>query len=90
MGYIRKGSIPSLIAGTSVSALYLTAGYLLKNNMEYGIHTALGTSTLLFVAGINRLLTVKGGIRKPVPIMLTVIGGFSTYYYAAKYSEFYR
>lgn len=71
-----------------MAAIFATAGYLLKNNMEYGIHTALAGSTIMLVAGVSR--GVSTSIVKPVPIMLTILGGFSTYYYAGKYSEFYR
>ncbi|KAG7831420.1 hypothetical protein KL920_000940 [Ogataea angusta] len=78
--------MPSLIAGVSMSALYFTAGYLLKNNMEYGIHTALATSAVLCGAGISRSL--KAGF-KPVPASLTVLGAVSSAYYAYKYTQFY-
>ncbi|GMF64462.1 unnamed protein product [[Candida] boidinii] len=87
MAYSRKRSVPSLVGGLTVGTLYAVAGYLLKENMEYGIHTALGASTILFMAGVSR--GVKTKFKAPVPIMLIVLGGFSTYYYAGKYSEFY-
>ncbi|QOU18285.1 DEBR0S2_20010g1_1 [Brettanomyces bruxellensis] len=87
MGYARKGSLPSLISGTAISALYLTAGYLLHENKEYGIHTALLASSLTLFAGLGRAFQV--GIKKPVPFFLTTLGAVSTYYYAKKYSEFY-
>ncbi|KAG7867188.1 hypothetical protein KL918_002627 [Ogataea parapolymorpha] len=66
MGFARKRSMPSLIAGVSMSALYFTAGYLLKNNMEWGIHTALATSAVLCGAGISRSLKVGF---KPMPLL---------------------
>ncbi|ESX00984.1 putative membrane protein [Ogataea parapolymorpha DL-1] len=86
MGFARKRSMPSLIAGVSMSALYFTAGYLLKNNMEWGIHTALATSAVLCGAGISRSLKVGF---KPVPASLTVLGAASSAYYAYKYTQFY-
>ncbi len=86
MGYAKKGSVPSLVAGTSFSALYFVAGYLLKNNLEYGIHTALATSSALFVAGLARGIKTRF---KPVPLALTLLGAASTAYYAKKYTEFY-
>ncbi|CCE82927.1 Piso0_002690 [Millerozyma farinosa CBS 7064] len=87
MGYARKGSLPSLIAGGTFSILYGVAGYLLKQNADYGLELALGTSSMLLVAGISRGAPTR--FKKPVPIILTVLGGLSTTYYAKKYSEFY-
>ncbi|QPG75860.1 hypothetical protein FOA43_003244 [Brettanomyces nanus] len=86
-GYARKGSLPSLIAGTAISTLYFGAGYLLHNNREYGIHTALLASSLTLFAGISRAF--KSSIKKPVPLTLTTIGAVATAFYAKKYSEFY-
>ncbi|KAI0461796.1 hypothetical protein LJB42_004870 [Komagataella kurtzmanii] len=86
-GLARKGSLPSLIAGVTFSAIYAGAGYLLKNNMEYGVQTALGASTLMFIAGINRGIVSR--YKKPVPIVLTILGAASTLYYTKKYEEFY-
>ncbi|ODV84063.1 hypothetical protein CANARDRAFT_9059 [[Candida] arabinofermentans NRRL YB-2248] len=87
MGYAKKKSLPSLVAGTSISALYFFAGYLLKENKEYGIHTALATSAVLAGAGISR--SSKTGFKKPVPLMLALLGLTSTGYYAYKYNQFY-
>lgn len=87
VGYIRKGSIPSLIAGSAISILYGSAGYLLKQNADYGLELALGTSAVLLVAGLGRAVPTK--FKKPLPLVLTVLGGTSTAYYWKKYKEFY-
>ncbi|CUM62872.1 uncharacterized protein PRCAT00000431001 [Priceomyces carsonii] len=87
MGYARKGSIPSLIAGTSFAILYGGAGYLLKKNADYGLELALGTSTFLLVAGLGRAIPTQ--FKKPLPVGLVVLGGLSTFYYGKKYNEFY-
>mmetsp|Transcript_8036 Transcript_8036/g.7976 ORF Transcript_8036/g.7976 Transcript_8036/m.7976 type:complete len:105 (-) Transcript_8036:345-659(-) len=87
MGYVRKGSLPSLIAGGTISILYGTAGYLLKQNADYGLEIALGTSTTLLVAGLGRAIPTK--FKKPLPLVLLVLGGLSTGYYTKKYNEFY-
>ncbi|KAH3666612.1 hypothetical protein WICMUC_005596 [Wickerhamomyces mucosus] len=86
-GYISKRSIPSLVAGITFSAVYGYAGYLLKNNSDYGLELALGSSGLLLAAGIARGIPV--GFKKPVPIILTTLGGLGSFYYAKKYNEFY-
>ncbi|KAK9451270.1 transmembrane proteins 14C-domain-containing protein [Limtongia smithiae] len=85
MGYMRKGSLPSLMGGLGVGALYGVGGYLLKQNMDYGIQVSLGASLLLTFAGAPRAIK----LRKPLPIALTTIGLVTSAYYAKKYSEFY-
>ncbi|EDK45074.1 hypothetical protein PVL30_002749 [Lodderomyces elongisporus] len=87
MGYVRKGSLPSLIAGTAVSVLYGYSGYLLKQNANYGIELALGTSSILLVAGLAR--AIPTGFQKPVPLILLLLGSVSTGYYFKKYNDFY-
>lgn len=87
IGYFRKGSVPSLVAGLTLGALYGYSGYLLKNNADWGLELALGCSSTLLVAGIGRAIPTR--FRKPVPLMLVVLGGLSTVYYTKKYNEFY-
>lgn len=87
MAYFRRGSLPSLVAGTTLGVVYATAGYLLKNNADWGLELAVGASSTLFAAGLAR--SVSTGFVKPVPLMLVVLGGVSTAYYAKKYNEFY-
>lgn len=87
MGYARKGSVPSLVAGTTFAVLYGTAGYLLKQNADWGLELALGTSLTLLVAGAGRAIPTQ--FHKPLPVLLVLLGGLSTAYYARKYNEFY-
>ncbi|ODV68544.1 TMEM14-domain-containing protein [Hyphopichia burtonii NRRL Y-1933] len=87
MGYFRKGSLPSLIAGSSMAILYGTAGYLLKQNADWGLELALGSSTALLFAGLSR--SAKTQFKKPVPLVLLGLGGLSSLYYTKKYNEFY-
>lgn len=87
IGYYRKKSVPSLVAGLAISVLYGGAGYLLKQNADYGLELALGTSTTLLVAGIGRAIPTQ--FKKPLPLVLLGLGGLSTAYYAKKYNEFY-
>ncbi|CCH42597.1 putative membrane protein [Wickerhamomyces ciferrii] len=70
--FSKKRSIPSLVAGLTFATAFGTAGYLLKNNADYGLELALGSSSLLLAAGIARGIPVK--FSKPVPIVLTVLG----------------
>lgn len=87
MGYAKKGSMPSLVAGTAFSVLYGVAGYLLKQNQDWGLEIALGSSSFLLLAGLGRSIPTK--FRKPVPLVLLGLGGLSTFYYTKKYNEFY-
>lgn len=87
MGYARKGSVPSLVAGVTFSILYGTAGYLLKQNQDWGLELALGSSAVLFAAGLSR--SFKSGFKKPVPLVLLGLGTLSSAYYGKKYNEFY-
>lgn len=87
VGYARKGSFPSLLAGVSLAALYGWSGYLLKNNANWGLEIALGCSVTLLAAGLGRLMPTR--FRKPVPLVLLALGGLSTAYYTKKYNEFY-
>ncbi|GEQ69456.1 hypothetical protein JCM33374_g3128 [Metschnikowia sp. JCM 33374] len=88
MGYLRKGSVPSLVAGTAFTILYGYSGYLLKNNADWGLELALGCSVTLFAAGLGRSVPTK--FAKPIPLVLLGLGGVSSAYYVRKYNEFYN
>ncbi|CAN3355927.1 hypothetical protein DICA4_C01596 [Diutina catenulata] len=87
MGYSRKRSMPSLIAGLAFGGLYAVSGYLLKQNADYGLELALGSSATLLMAGLGRAIPTQ--FKKPLPLMLVALGGLSTAYYTKKYNEFY-
>ncbi|KAK9374765.1 transmembrane proteins 14C-domain-containing protein [Lipomyces chichibuensis] len=84
-GYARRKSVPSLIGGVGVGILFGISGYLLKQNKEYGIHTALAASLLLIGASAPRAIR----LRKAVPVGLTILGLTASAYYGKKYSDFY-
>lgn len=87
MGYARKGSVPSLVAGLVFGGVYGYAGYLLRNNRDNGLEIAFGASLVMLATGFVRGLPSR--FRKPVPLTLTVLGSLGTYYYYNKYKEFY-
>lgn len=60
MGYTRKGSKASLIAGVSIGILYAISGYMLQQNMDYAHETALGTLYELDTEYINFLCSHVG------------------------------
>lgn len=84
MGYMRKGSLPSLIGGVAVGSLYGISGYLLRENANGGLETALLASALLLGAGLPRAIR----LRKPVPIGISVLALVSLGYYGKKWSDF--
>ncbi|KAF7555246.1 hypothetical protein G7Z17_g2305 [Cylindrodendrum hubeiense] len=85
-GFVRTRSIPSLVAGVGLGVSYAYAGYLLKNNKDYGSELALGNSILLTGSAIPRI--IKTGARAPVPLALGAAGGLATFYYQKKFREF--
>ncbi|KAG5659656.1 hypothetical protein KAF25_002215 [Fusarium avenaceum] len=85
-GYMRTRSTPSLVAGLGLGVSYAYAGYLLKNNKDYGSELALANSVLLTGSAVPRI--IKTGGRAPVPIALGAVGALATYYYQKKFREF--
>lgn len=84
MGYTRKNSLPSLIAGFTFAILYATAGYMIGSNGKYGLQLALGTSATLLLAGIYR--ANQADFAKPIPNLLVALGALSTAYYSYKFN----
>ncbi|KAK5098851.1 hypothetical protein LTS08_006229 [Lithohypha guttulata] len=85
-GYLRTRSTPSLIAGLGLGASYAYAGYLIKENRDYGTELALGNSVVLFGSAVPRI--IKTGGRAPVPLALGATGALATWYYQKKMREF--
>lgn len=87
IGYARKGSVPSLVAGLVFGGVYGYAGYLLHHNRDNGLEIALGASLFMLVTGIAR--GAPSRFKKPVPLTLTLLGSLGSAYYYKKYKEFY-
>ncbi|KAG9122371.1 hypothetical protein FRC07_001294 [Ceratobasidium sp. 392] len=81
-GFARTRSIPSLVAGVGVGALYGYAGYQIRNGGQYGYEAALAASTLLFLSSVPRAR--KG----PVPLTLAITGAASAVYYGKVVYDF--
>ncbi|KAH3914473.1 hypothetical protein HBI56_094450 [Parastagonospora nodorum] len=71
-GYVRTGSLPSVIAGVTVGALYIIGGLRISNRSTYGTELALLASVILAGSSIPR--AIKSG--KPLPIGLSVLATF--------------
>lgn len=83
-GYARTRSIPSLVAGLSVGALYGTAGYIIQQNKDYGHETAVAASVILGGAMIPRAIKT----RKPVPVVMSLVSLAAGGYYVKKVIEY--
>jgi uncharacterized membrane protein (UPF0136 family) len=79
MGYVRKGSVASAVAGTLVAAGYAYSGLLLSspNDAAQGRILAMATSGLLGSAMAVRFVKTV----RVVPLALTLVGvGAFTYF----------
>lgn len=72
MGYVRTGSLPSIIAGGTVGILYGLGGYRIQNRQPYGIELGLLASVVLGGSSIPRAM--RSG--KPIPVLLSVLSTF--------------
>lgn len=74
MGFVNKGSVPSIIAGSVAGILLLLAGWLMPSNSTAGLLIALVTSLLL--AGRFTPLFIKSASLMPAGMMsiLSLIG----------------
>ncbi|KAH9920812.1 transmembrane proteins 14C-domain-containing protein [Amylocystis lapponica] len=77
-GFVRTRSIPSIVAGVGVGALYLWSGNSIRKGTENGLEGALAASALLLLSSLPRV--AKG----PIPAVLTVTSTVTAYYYGRK------
>ncbi|KAF2432923.1 upf0136 domain-containing protein [Tothia fuscella] len=82
-GYVRTGSIPSVVAGVTVGALYTLGGLRIRNGQPYGIELALLASLVLAGSSIPR--AIKGG--KPLPIGLSLIAVYGLYNFGVAFNN---
>ncbi|KAH0836549.1 transmembrane proteins 14C-domain-containing protein [Lanmaoa asiatica] len=74
-GYLRTRSLPSLIAGIGVGALYIWSAEQIKRGAPNGIEGALSASAVLLMSSLPRV--TKG----PVPIVLALTSAGAGAYY---------
>jgi len=74
IGYVKAGSVPSIIAGAITGVVLLIAGYILPEHRAAGLITALVVSLLLAAQFVPKL--VRTGKMMPAGLMsiLSVIG----------------
>ncbi|KAJ7148492.1 transmembrane proteins 14C-domain-containing protein [Mycena crocata] len=75
--FARTRSLPSLVAGVGVGAVYLWAGDRIRRGEDNGLEAAVAASTLLLASTAPRLLRTRtlapGPIRAPVPRTLPAL-----------------
>jgi uncharacterized membrane protein (UPF0136 family) len=74
IGYVKAGSLPSIIAGAITGILLLVAGWILPNNRTVGLAIAFTVSLLLAAQFVPKL--IRTGKMMPAGLMsiLSVIG----------------
>jgi len=83
IGYIKTGSVPSLVAGLFIGALYTYSSQRIRNNQPYGIELALLASTILGGSSLPR--AIRTG--KPLPQALSVLAATGLIYYGMRFIE---
>jgi len=81
MGYVKSGSIPSIVAGLTVGTLYLLGGYRVQNRQPYGIELALLASIVLAGSSIPRAIRSQ----KPLPAGLSVLALYGLYTFGSAF-----
>ncbi|KIH90384.1 hypothetical protein SPBR_00316 [Sporothrix brasiliensis 5110] len=81
IGFARTGSVPSVVAGVAVGVLYGLGGLRQQNRQPYGVELSLLASVVLGGASIPRAIR----LRKPVPVMLSLIAAYGLYKFGSAY-----
>ncbi|PWN41715.1 hypothetical protein IE81DRAFT_324203 [Ceraceosorus guamensis] len=82
IGFAKTRSVPSIVAGLGVGALYAVGGYRIKSGGDYGYEICAGASALLLGSSLPRAR--KG----PVPAGLSVASTLAGAYYAKQVYDF--
>ncbi|EMC95270.1 hypothetical protein BAUCODRAFT_123733 [Baudoinia panamericana UAMH 10762] len=82
-GYIRAGSVPSMVAGCSVGALYAVGGYRMQNRQTYGVELVLLASIILAGSSIPRAIKTQ----KPLPMGLSALAAFGLYTFGMEFAS---
>ncbi|CAK7202527.1 hypothetical protein SEUCBS139899_005251 [Sporothrix eucalyptigena] len=81
IGFARTGSVPSVVAGLAVGVLYGLGGLRQQNRQPYGVELSVLASVVLGGASIPRAIR----LRKPVPVMLSLIATYGLYKFGTAY-----
>jgi len=81
VGYVRTGSIPSIVAGLTVGSLYILGGYRIQTKQSFGVELALLASIILAGSSIPRAIR----LRTPVPTGLSTLALYGLYTFGNAY-----
>ncbi|KAI9736892.1 MAG: hypothetical protein M1818_005943 [Claussenomyces sp. TS43310] len=81
VGYLRAGSIPSLVAGVTVGSLYGLGAYRISSEQIYGVELALLASIVLAGSSIPRAARTQ----KPLPMALSVLALYGLFTFGNAY-----
>ena len=84
-GYIKAKSMPSLIAGFGLGALYAGSGVLINKGQSANGHAFAIIPSVLLLGAMGQKAIKSGG--KPMPTTLAVVGALATIYNGKKYLE---
>ncbi|CAI6280501.1 unnamed protein product [Periconia digitata] len=82
-GYVRTGSVPSVVAGVSVGVLYILGGLRIQNRQPYGVELGLLASVVLGGSSIPRALKSQ----KPLPVGLSLLALYGLWAFGAAFSR---
>src|SRR5438270_9639905 len=74
IGYVKAGSLPSIIAGAITGVLLLVAGWIIPNHRTAGLVIALAVSVLLAAQFVPKLLRTGKMMPAGLISVLSVIG----------------
>jgi uncharacterized membrane protein (UPF0136 family) len=74
IGYVKAGSLPSIIAGTITGVLLLIAGWILPANRTTGLVIGLIVSLLLAAQFVPKFIRTKSVMPAGLMSVLSVIG----------------
>jgi uncharacterized membrane protein (UPF0136 family) len=74
IGYVKAGSLPSIIAGTITGVLLLVAGWILPANRTTGLIIGLVVSLLLAVQFVPKFIRTTSVMPAGLMSLLSVIG----------------
>lgn len=85
VGYARKSSLPSLVAGVGLGLIYGIAANRIQKNKDYGHETALTASIIMASSMVPKAIKTH----KPFPVALAICSVATGVYYTNKIFEYW-